>query len=390
MSQSIYIIDGVRTPIGSPFRSLKSVTVGQLSATLIEGLIQRNKIDPTHIEEVILGNTVSAGTGQNFARQAVYLSGLSIHVPAYVVSHVCGSGLQALKIAIDTLQAGEHQLFMVGGAESASQTPLLVSKEKEEDLKDHSPIDSLIYDGLWCLMTGKSMGELSESLAAQQKISRTEQDAYALESHRKACQARNAGKFIAEIVPVTVINQRSFTDDERPRKNIDLTSLAELPTAFVDTGTITAGNAAVPSDGAALLLVGTERFAQKQNLKCKARILGFECLTGDPNLVFSSGVDAVRKLLGKLKLKVFDIDLFEISEAFAAQAIFTQRQLALPAEKMNVYGGDVALGHPLGAAGTRSLVTLIHALAQRKLKKGIATVCLGGTGAMAIAVENVT
>jgi len=387
MKKFIYIIDGARTGIANPYKGLKSITVGEMSAAVIEALVSRNRIKPASVREVIFGNTVSAGTGQNFTRQAIHLAGLPSSIPGYAVDHVCVSGMQSVMIAANNLLAGRDGIFIAGGAESATHTPNILSKDESSKPEDKIPVDSLIYDGLWCVISGRHVGQLCEELARKEKIGREAQDVFALNSHQKTCAAIREGKFLKEIVPVRIAAAKIFEKDDRPRKNISLEKLAGLPPVFHKEGTITAGNASIPCDGAAALALADKDTVRKGRLKSRARILGYATAAVEAKDVFASAPLAVREVLKITGKTMKDIDLFEIGESFSAQAIYAQNTLKIPDEKMNVWGGDVALGHPLGAVGARILVTLIHALEDQKRKRGVACVCAGGTGSVSFLVE---
>lgn len=387
LSNSIYILDALRTPVGSTFKSLKDFSAAQLGAAVIKELVRRAEIKGESVNEVILGNTVSAGTGQNLARQAAVLAGLPVSTPAFSVNNVCGSGLQSVILAAQAIRCQEAELVVAGGTESASQSPGIIRKEDEEKNKEEQPLDSVIHDGLRCQITNKHMGELAEFIAEKFKISREEQDQHALESHLKACHAQEQGKFLNEITRITIKDGQYLAQDERPRKNINLERLASLPAAFKKDGTVTAGNSSIPSDGAAAVLLASEAMVKKYKSSPKARILGYASVATDPEMVFTASILSIQECLKKCRLSLKEVDLFEISEAFAVQAIVTQRELKIPSEQMNILGSDVAIGHPLGAAGARILVTLLHALHEQKKKIGLATVCLGGGGAVAVAIE---
>ena len=386
--KNIFIVDGARTAIGSTFKTLKNLSPAQLAAFTIKELLKRSKTEGVAVSEVILGNTVSTGTGQNLARHAAFLAGLPASIPAFTVNLVCGSGLQSLISGAQAICAGDAELVLAGGTESSSQSPYFIKKDAKEKTEENFT-DSLIYDGLTCQLTGKRMGDLAEMIAEKFHISREAQDRFSFESHQRAMAAQAKGKFQNEIVSVK-INGDIFNTDQRPRKNINLEKLAALPPAFQESGTITAGNSSIPSDGAAVLLLASEAALKTYNLKPKARLLGYASVAIEPEMVFTASIPAVKACLKKCKLSLKDIDLFEISEAFAVQAIITQKELKIPQDRMNIFGGDVALGHPLGAAGARILVTLLHALRGEKKKKGLATVCLGGGGAVALIVENIS
>ena len=386
-SDFVWIAESLRTPIGSSFKSLSTFSAAQLGGIVIKELLSKNKIKKDLIGEVIFGNTVSAGAGQNIARQAAILGGLSVSVPAYSVNSVCGSGLQSIISATQAILSGDADCLIAGGAESSSQCPFIVRKnDKGQQGHDHY-LDSLIHDGLLCQIIGKHMGELAESLAEQYKITREEQDQYSFESHQKAGRAQEEKKFKDEIISVCVREGQTCSGDERPRSNISVELLKNLPAAFIKGGTVTAGNSSIPSDGAAAVLLASSVALKKNKIKPQARILGYASVAVEPQLVFTAAIPAIKECLKKCKLALKDVDLFEISEAFAVQALFTQRELKIPSEKINIFGGDIALGHPLGAAGTRILVTLIHALQNQKKKRGLACVCLGGGGAVAVALE---
>ena len=393
MTPSVFIVDSARTAIGSRFQGLKDFSAARLAAVVMADVLKRTKISKKLVGEVILGHVVSAGTGQNVSRQAAILAGLPVGVPAFSVNHVCGSGLQAVILGARSIVCGEKDLIVAGGTESASLNPQLyfsfedVSGRPFGPPRDQNPIESLVYDGLWCQLTDRHMGHLAEATARRFKISRREQDEYTLESHRKACQAQQQGKFHKEIVPVVLAGPGCFEKDDRPRWNIDSEKLSVLPPAFKKNGTITAGNSSAPCDGAAAVILAAGNFVKHHRLLAQARLLGYASVVVDPREVFTAGIKAVRECFKRCRLSRADIDLFEISEAFAAQAILTRNQLKIPEEKMNIWGGDLALGHPLGATATRSLVTLLHALQDTKKTRGMVCVCLGGGGAIALAVE---
>ena len=411
--KSLFIIDGLRTPIGSPLRSLKDFSAARLGAVVIQSLLKRNHISKRLIDEVILGNVVSAGTAQNLARQAAILGGLPVDVPAFTVNHLCGAGMQAMILGARAIMCGEKNLVLAGATESASHNPYLYFGGDEENLyekKKNVPlslfvlpvskrssvlnkeimvgaIESLILDGLWCNLTKKHMGNLADYIATKFKISRQAQDYFSLESHRKACLAQDQGKFREEIVPIPVTPSRFFVQDERPRRNINIEKLFNLPPAFKKTGTVTAVNSSVPCDGAVVLALASWATVKKERLPVSARILGYASVAVPPQEVFTAAIPAIKKCLNQCKLSLKEMDLFEVSEAFSAQAILTQKILRIPDDKMNIWGGDIAMGHPLAAAGVRGVVTLMHALKDQKKKKGIACVCLGGGGAIALAIE---
>ncbi len=385
LTKNIYILDGVRTVSSIPFKTLKGFNAAQLGSILIKALLKRTKIAKNKISQVIMGNVVSSGTGQNIARQIALLSGLAHSVNAFSVDYVCGSGLQALYLGAQSLVCGEDDFIIVGGVESITNAPFLLDRKAVLSKEKTDSIDSLKQDGLYCNLTQKRMGELAEALASEYGISREAQDNYALNSHKKACAAQEKKSFKGEIV---VVNQEDSEEkDERPRKRLGLDVLSEFPAVFKEGGTVTAANSSVPCDGAACLVLATESAIKKYNLKPLAKIVGVSSVMMDPNKTFEATVAVINECLNNTQLNIKNIDLFEVAEAFAVQAIYTQEKLGIPPDKMNISGGDVALGHPLGAVGARILVTLIHALRNEKLKTGIAAVPFGGGGAIAVAVE---
>ncbi len=392
--KDVWIVEALRTPIGASLRSLKDCSAAELGAVVIKEILKRTKVPRKAVEEVVLGNAVSAGTGQNLARQAAILAGLPVSVPGFVVNNVCGSGLQAVILGAQSILCGHKNLVLTGGTESASKSPGLCFQPGGKAPQEIPPTDSLLYDGLMCSLTQKHMGQLMEHLIKDCRISREKQDQYSLESHRKVTNAWGAGKLLGEVVAVPLSDGGQFTKDERPRKNITKEILEDFPPAFAKKGTVTAGNSSVPSDGAACLLLSSSSALKDYDLKAPpkagqacGRLLGYASIALEPHKVFAAGVVSIRECLRRAGLSLKDIDLFEISEAFAAQALLTRDQLKIPEEKMNVWGGDIALGHPLGAAGARILVTLLHALRDQKKKKGVACVCLGGGGGVSVAVE---
>ncbi|MFA5088618.1 MAG: thiolase family protein [Candidatus Omnitrophota bacterium] len=375
-----YIVSCARTPIGKPFKGLKEFTAARLGAMVLKEVVRRSKIPEAKIDEVVLGNTVSAGTGQNLSRQAVLLADLPASLPAYTVNNVCGAGLQSVILAGQSIQAGNGSVILAGGAESATHCPSFETEKRQTK-------ESLIYDGLICQLTGKHMGELAEDMAREFWVTREAQDKFSLRSHQKACQAQAEGKFQNEIVPVPLARGGFFSEDERPRKNISLESLSSLPPAFCPGGMLTAGNSCAPSDGASAFAVAAEDFCKKERLAPLARIVGSASIALPPKDLFVAGVDSIKESLAKSRLSLKEIDLFEISEAFAVQVLYTKDKMNIPEEKINIWGGDIALGHPLGAAGSRILVTLIYSLIDQKKSRGLACVCFGGGGSISLIVE---
>lgn len=386
--KNVFIVGGLRTPIGGRGKTLKSISAISLAAIIIKELIRKNRINKTSIDEVILGNAVNAGLGQNPARQSLIHSGLPVEIPAFTVNKVCGSGLKAVILAAQAILCGDSDLIIAGGTESASNCPYLVPKNKEtKELKTETLNDSLINDGLWCSLNNTHMGTIAEYTAKEFKISREEQDSYALQSHQKACRTQEEGLFQKEIVPVKINNDSVFNADERPRKDTSMKKLARIRPAFKPGGTVTAGNSPPPADGAAALIVASEKALKNFEINPIARILGYATVAVEPKLVFTAATLALKKCLDISSLKMTDVDLFEINEAFAVQALLTIRNTGLDTKRLNIYGGTIALGHPLGASGARGLVTLINALINQKKEIGITSVCLGGGCAVSIAIR---
>ncbi len=386
------MFDGLRTPIGYPYRGLKEFSATQLACFAIKGICQRNKINKRWVDEVILGNVVAAGTGQNLARQAAIAAGLPATVTAFTVNNVCGAGLQAVILAAQSVALGKADLILAGGTESASQSPYFAKRSEAENYKkkirELNLMDCLQYDGLFCQLTGQKMGELAQKLAHEFDISREDQDDYAFDSHRKACLAQKQGKFRKEILPLRN-HEKTIALDEHPRKTLERAWLDKFPPVFWTGGTVTAGNSSPSCDGAAVVAVGSADFQKKHKRKPLARIVGYSSIAVMPENVFESTHTAIEACLKECRLQLRDIDFFEISEAFAAQVVLAERKTKIPRVKINAFGGDLALGHPLGTAGARILVTLLNVLRDRKKKRGLACVSFGGGGAIAMIIERV-
>ena len=374
---SVYIIGGLRTPIGGAGKSLKDVSPVTLGAIVINPLLRNNRIETSFIDEVILGNAVSAGLGQNPARQTAVRAGMLMETPAFTVNKVCGSGLKAVMLAAQSISCGDSGIVIAGGIESASQNPHLLP----------SGASSLIVDGLWCGLNNTHMGTIAEWTAEKFNISREEQDNYALESHRKAVCARESGMFQREIAPVEIEGRVILNHDEKPRKDTSMEMLSRIKPAFKPGGTVTAGNSPAPADGAAALILASEEAVKKYKITPIARILGYAAVAVDPKLVFTAPALAIKKCLKKIQLNISDIGLFEINESFAVQALLTIKDTGLDVNRLNIFGGTIALGHPLGASGARGLVTLINALRIQKKKTGITAVCMGGGMALSLAIS---
>ncbi len=387
----VFLSVPLRTPIGRFLGSLASVSAPALAAVTLRGNLEKSGIEPDQIDEVILGQVVMAGVGQAPARQAALAAGLPPAVPALTINKVCGSGLKAVMLADQAIRAGDARAILAGGMESMSQTPFLLPRVRQGWKFGHQTAeDALLKDGLWCAHEDVVMGELAEQTAADYGVSRRAQDEWAALSHKRAIEAQTEGRFRAEVLPVEAgRGKRAVTDDEGPRRETDLESLAGLRPAFRSDGCVTAGNASQLSDGAASLLVSDAEAAERIAGGPVARIAATATSGVPPRELFIAPVPAIRRVLENTGWSVGEVDLFEINEAFAAQLIACQNQLEIPSEKLNVHGGAIALGHPLGASGARILVTLMHALSSRQVRRGVAALCLGGGNAVAIAIERV-
>ncbi len=386
------ILSAVRVPTGRFLGSLKGFSATALGAMVVKEAVARAGVDPERVDEVILGNVVSAGLGQAPARQAAIHSGLPPKVAALTINKVCGSGLKAVMLAAQGIKAGESDVVVAGGMESMSNCPYLVPAAREGMRLGHGAlVDSMIKDGLWDAYSDFHMGCTGEIVAEKYGISRREQDEYALHSHQKAIAAIKAGRFKDEILPVPLPQKKGdpdlFTADESPREDTSLEALSRLKPAFKENGTVTAGNAPGVNDGAAALVVTSAETAQALGRKPIARVVAQAVAGVEPNLVMMAPVGAVEKLWKKTGWTPQTVDLVELNEAFAVQAIAVARELKLDPAKVNVNGGAVALGHPIGASGARVLTTLLYALRERGLKRGIAALCLGGGNGVALAVE---
>lgn len=389
LKNNVFIVEALRTAVSSPFKNLKKFTPPELAGHVIRGLIRRSKVKRKDIDEVYLGNVVSAGLGQNVARQSCLAGGLPVTVPALTLNNVCGAGLQAVVVGAQSLLAGTAQVVICGGTESATHNPYFIEGDFEEAFNPRDVQDSLIHDGLMCPITQKHMGELVEDMAKRHHIGRIEQDLFALESHLKACRAQQQKIFHHEIVPLKSGPNKVFRADDRPRSRISSENFESLRPAFVRGGTVTAGNASAPADGAAACLLASKSAVKALGLLPRARLRAFATVAAEPSKAFEACPEAVRRAVQAAGLTVDAIDLFEVAESFAAQALYTQNKLRIPADKLNIYGGDLAFGHPLGAAGMRAMVTLLTALEREKAGLGVVTIAYGGGGATALVVERI-
>jgi acetyl-CoA C-acetyltransferase len=386
------IVSAVRTPTGKFLGALKSLSATQLGALVIRDAVRRAGIEPALVDECIMGNVVSAGLGQAPARQAALRGGLADHVAALTINKVCGSGLKAVMLAAQGIATGDIEVAVAGGMESMSNTPYLLNRVREGlRMGNTEIIDSMINDGLWCSFEQCHMGHAGEVIATEYNISRQRQDVYASDSHHKAAAAADAAAFDAEIVPVEIAQKKGpvvrVTRDESIRPDTTAETLGALTPAFRPDGTVTAGNAPPVNDGAAALVVMSAARAAALKLEPLARIVGQATSGLPPKYLLMTPVEAIRKVAAKVGWNLADVDLFEINEAFSVQLLAVLEQLDIDASRVNVHGGAVALGHPIGASGARILTTLLYAMQRRNARRGIASLCLGGGNGVALAVE---
>jgi acetyl-CoA C-acetyltransferase len=388
------IISATRTAIGKFQGALKPFTAPQLGSIVVRAAVERAGLDPSQIDEVIMGCVLQAGLGQNPARQSALGAGLPDKVSALTVNKVCGSGLKAVMLAAQAISLGDNETIVAGGMESMSNAPYLLPKAREGfRMGDVELVDSMIHDGLWCAFDQWHMGETGEVVADEYEVTRRRQDEYALNSQRKAVAAIKAGKFKDEITPVEIPQRKGapfiFDADEGPREDSSLDILTKLKPAFRPNGTVTAGNASTISDGAAACVVTSMETANRLGRAPLVRIVAQATSGVEPRMVMMAPVEAVRKVLARASWDVKSVDLFELNEAFSSQSVALIKELGLDPEKVNVNGGAVALGHPIGASGARVLVTLIHEMIKRGAGRGVASLCLGGGNAVAMAVERI-
>ena len=392
MSNDIAILAATRTAIGSFQGTLSGLPAHALGAALIRGSVEKTGIAPAEIDEVVLGQILTAGSGQNPARQAAIAAGLPHTVPALSLNKVCGSGLKAVHLAAQAIALGDADLVLAGGQESMSLAPYVLPKARTGLRLGHAQLeDSLIRDGLWDAFNDYHMGITAENLAERYGITRAQQDAFAADSQRKAAEAIAAGRFQDEITPISIPQRKGdpvlFDTDEQPRAGTTAEALAKLRPAFKKDGTVTAGNASTINDGAAVLLLASAQKAEALGLPVLAWIRGYASAGVDPAVMGIGPVPATQKTLNKAGWRIGDLDLIEANEAFAAQALAVNQELGWDTARVNVNGGAIALGHPIGASGARILVTLVHELIRRDARKGLATLCIGGGQGVAIAIE---
>lgn len=386
------ILSAARTPVGKLLGALKDFSAVELGVIAARAAIERAGIDPNLVDEVIMGNVVQAGNGQNPARQVALGAGIPNSVAALTINKVCGSGLKAVMLAANGIKVGEISVAVAGGMESMTNAPYLLKGARQGyRLGNGELIDSMINDGLWCAFDNWHMGCTGEVVAERYSVSREEQDGYALASHRKAVAAMKEGRFDQEIVPIEIPRKRGqpliVRTDEGPREDTSLEALSKLKPAFKEGGTVTAGNAPGVNDGAAALVVASADVARKLGRQPMARIVAQATSGVEPKLVLMAPVAAIQKTLELAGWDLADVDLIELNEAFAVQAVAITRELGIDPAKLNVNGGAVALGHPIGASGARVLVTLLHEMQRRDARRGLAALCLGGGNAVAMAIE---
>jgi acetyl-CoA C-acetyltransferase len=393
MNKDVVIAAAVRTPIGSFNGSLAEISVVDLGAAVIKEVVKRAGINPAAVDEVIMGHVLAAGYGQNPTRQAAVRAGLPVETPSFTINKVCGSGLKAVTLACQAIAAGDADVIVAGGMENMSATPYAIEKARWGcRMGDGRLLDLMIKDGLWDAFHDYHMGMTAENMAEQFAVTREEQDEAGLQSQLKAARAIKDGSFAEEIVPVTVKSKRGdiiFSVDEYPKKEANKEALAQLKPAFKKGGTVTAGNASGINDGAAAVVVMSGEKARELGVKPLARILSYASAGVAPEIMGAGPVPATKKALQKAGLNIKDIDLVEANEAFAAQWVAVGKELGFIPERVNIHGGAIALGHPIGASGARILVTLLHALRKKQASKGLATLCIGGGQGIAAVVERI-
>jgi len=386
----IFITSALRTPVASLNKSLKNVPAERLGAKVIQESVKKSNIKTDYVDEVIMGQVLTGGTGQNPARQASILANLPKETPAYVVNQVCGSGIRSIASGFQSIKSKNSKIVIAGGQENMSLAPHAIHLRDGKKLGDTELVDTMLKDGLWDAFNKYHMGITAENVAEKFQISREDQDNFACKSQEKALRAQKQNKFINEIINIEVKSKNSsieFKVDEHPRENIDLDTLARLKPVFKKNGTVTAGNSSGINDGAAAVTLMSNDEANKRGIKKLVSIKSWASCGVDPALMGTGPIPSSKKALELAGWNIKDVDLFEINEAFAAQTLAVIKTLSIPAEKINVNGGAIALGHPIGASGTRILVTLIHEMIKRDVKKGLATLCIGGGMGIAMCVE---
>jgi len=388
--KNVYITSASRTAVGSLNKSLKNVSSHKLGSSVISRVISNSKIKKNDIDEVIMGQVLTGGVGQNPSRQASIYAGIPKETPAYVVNQVCGSGIRSVASGFQSIKAGDSKIIVAGGQENMSLAPHAIHLRDGKKLGDIEMTDTMIKDGLWDAFHGYHMGVTAENVAEKFQVTREQQDKFALKSQEKALIAQKENKFKEEIIDFKIKSKKAeinFNKDEHPREGINLETLSRLKPVFKKNGTVTAGNASGINDGAAAITVMSDEEADKRKIEKLVSIKSWASCGVDPALMGTGPIPSSKKALDLAGWSVKDVDLFEINEAFAAQSIAVLKTLSIPEEKVNVNGGAIALGHPIGASGTRILVTLIHEMIKRDVKKGLATLCIGGGMGIAMCVE---
>ena len=386
----IVIVAAARTPVGSFLGGLKDVSAAFLGQVAIKEVIKRGKLDPQEVDEVIMGQVLTGGTGQNPARQAALAAGLPKEKTALTINQVCGSGLRSIALGAQSINSGDTSIVICGGQESMSQAPHCANLRKGQKMGNLEFIDTMIHDGIWCAINGYHMGVTAENVAKKWQITREAQDEFSVNSQNKAEKAQKDGKFKDEITPVTIEGRKGsivVEEDEYIRHGLTIESLQKLKPAFDKEGTVTAGNASGINDGAAAVILMKAKEAEKRKLKPIVRIASWATAGVDPELMGSGPIPASKKALELAEWKIDDLDLIEANEAFAAQACAVNKELGWDISKVNVNGGAIAIGHPIGASGSRVLITLIHEMIKRDSKKGLATLCIGGGQGIAMCLE---
>ena len=388
--KNVCITSAFRTAVGSYNKSLKSINAKDLGSVVISKAVENSKISNDAVDEVIMGQVLTGGSGQNPARQAAIKSGISKDRPAYIVNQVCGSGLRSIASGFQSIKSGDSKIIIAGGQENMSLAPHAIHLRDGKKLGNAKLIDTMIEDGLWDAFNNYHMGITAENVAEKFQITREEQDKFAVKSQEKALKAQKENKFKEEIINYKIKSNKSvinFDKDEHPREGINLDTLSRLKPVFKKDGTVTAGNSSGINDGAAAVTLMLEEEASKRNINKLVSIKSWASCGVDPSLMGTGPIPSSKKALELAGWDINDVDLFEINEAFAAQSLAVLKTLSIPEEKVNVNGGAIALGHPIGASGTRILVTLIHEMIKRDLKKGLATLCIGGGMGIAMCVE---
>ena len=388
--KEVYITSAVRTAVGSLGKSLKNIKSDQLGSRVIEESIAKSKLEKNDIDEVIIGQVLTGGEGQNPARQAAINSGIPKEKPAYVVNQVCGSGLRSIASGYQSIKSNDSKIIIAGGQENMSLAPHVIYLRDGKKLGDVELIDTMIKDGLWDAFHGYHMGITAENVAEKFQITRNEQDKFAMKSQEKALEAQKQDKFHNEIVDIKIKSKKAeinFNKDEHPRDGVNLETLSRLKPAFKKDGTVTAGNSSGINDGAAAVTLMSADEAKKRNIEKLVSIKSWASCGVDPSIMGTGPIPSTKKALELAGWDIKDVDLFEVNEAFAAQGLAVLKTLSIPEEKVNVNGGAIALGHPIGASGTRIMVTLIHEMISRDAKKGLATLCIGGGMGIAMCVE---